>query len=132
MAFLLYKMCRLFNINNIKKINIKIILHFALLCIQISVFLGSSFFFISCVSPASFEDYAIAHIAIKTAKESNAGSHSTNLYLKALSYYRQGEISFKNKDYGMAKEYFEKSREMAERAELITYLKKSMGSGGLY
>lgn len=86
----------------------------------------------SCVSPASYEDYALASRAIKSAEEAHASLYSTSLYLKAMSYFRQGTLNFKRKDYGDAKVFFLKARKMAEKAELISFLKKSTGEGGLY
>ncbi len=94
-------------------------------CICICIFL------ISCASPRSFEDYAIAQEAINAAKRARASQMSPGLYSKARSQFGMGLIAFKNKNYNKANEHFQKSQYFAEKAELISYIKRSQG-GSLY
>ena len=86
---------------------------------------------VSCVAPASFEDYALARSAINAADVVEARRFSSNLYQRAVSHFRRGQISFKNKRLGQAKEHFRQAKKWAEKAELKSYIKRSSGGGGV-
>lgn len=65
------------------------------------------------------------------AHQAEAQKWSPHFYRKAQSYFKQGQMSFNNKNFGEALRYFKKSKEMAEQAESIGYIRMSSG-GGLY
>ena len=86
---------------------------------------------VSCVAPASYEDYALARSALDAADIVQAQRFSSNLYQRAVSHFRRGQVSFKNKNLGQAKEHFRQAKKWAEKAELKSYIKRSSGGGGV-
>lgn len=65
------------------------------------------------------------------AKKIKAVQFSPGNYSKARSFFNMGLMAFKNKEYDKANEYFQKAQKAAERAELVSVIKKSQG-GSLY
>ena len=86
---------------------------------------------LSCVSPQTFDDYAHAQMAFRSAEQAGASYHSSSYFNKARSHMSLGELEFKNKNYDKANEYFQRAQKFAERAELMSVLKKSRG-GEIY
>lgn len=97
-----------------------------------SQFLFCIFFLVNCVAPANYIDYALAAAAVKatkgmlkTAENESIGSDS-KLYVQSISYYRRGQISFRNKRYKEASTYFLRAKELAEQAERNTYIRTNI------
>ena len=87
--------------------------------------------FLSCVSTPSYEGYAFAEEALRAARQMKAHTIYPSLYAKARNQFKLGLVEFQNKNYDKANMYFKKSQKWSERAELLSYIKKSR-QGGLY
>ena len=85
----------------------------------------SAFFLCSCVAPAPFEEYALAQAALEGARQAKAKQHGPRYYQVAQSYFRQAEVHFKNKNFDKALQYFRKSKDMAEKAERVSFMQMS-------
>ena len=93
--------------------------------------IGISWGLTACVSTRNFEEYALASAAMEAAKQSRAVQMSPSYYSRARSQFGIGLVAFQNKHYDRANEHFQRARKLAEKAELISYIKKSQG-GSLY
>ena len=92
----------------------------------------SFLFLLSCAAPAPFEEYALAKAALKGAQAVQAKKFSPRYYRAAWSYFRQGEVHFKNKSFDKAGSYFRKSKQMFEKAEQKSFVSLSQTEGELY
>ena len=100
------------------------------MCRFISVFLFS--FLTACASTVSYEEYALAEVAVGAAEKARARQLSPNDLLKAQSYLRRAQMAFVKKDYDKARSLFNKSKKKAESAETLSYIKRSRQGGVLY
>ncbi len=83
----------------------------------------------SCASTISFKEYAFAEAALTASTRLDAQKLSSHSYVKAQSYFRQGKVEFKQANYDKARSYFNKAQELAETAELLSYIKRSQAGG---
>jgi|JI61114C2RNA_FD_contig_31_8314459_length_923_multi_4_in_0_out_0_2 hypothetical protein len=63
------------------------------------------------------EEYSIARAAIEAAKSSEAPRHSPGFWHQADESYRKGRMYFSEREWGLARDEFIKSRLAAEKAE---------------
>ena len=82
----------------------------------------------SCASTLSFKEYALAEIALKEAQDLEAQKNDKVNYIKANSYFLKAKVALQTKRYDEANKLFKKSRFYAEKAEMFSYLKRSMNS----
>lgn len=72
----------------------------------------------SCQSVSKpLEEYTLARAAIEAARAVQAPRHSPGYWHQADEAYRQGRLSFKDRDYSRAKDEFIRARLAAEKAE---------------
>lgn len=72
----------------------------------------------SCqTAPLPLEEYSLARAAIDAARAVQAPRHSPGYWHQADEAYRQGRLSFKDRDYARARETFIRARIAAEKAE---------------
>ncbi|MGZ3742598.1 MAG: DUF4398 domain-containing protein [Pseudobdellovibrionaceae bacterium] len=67
--------------------------------------------------PQPIEEYTLARVAIEAARAVQAPRHSPGYWHQADEAYRQGRLSYKDRDYAKAREAFIKARLAAEKAE---------------
>ena len=72
---------------------------------------------VSCVSNAPVSDYSIARAAYEAAKESGAPRLAPSIWYKADQAYKKAQKLFNERDYGRARDAFEESRFLSEKAE---------------
>lgn len=73
---------------------------------------------LSCQSvPKPTEEYSLARAAIEAARAVQAPRHSPGYWHQADEAYRQGRLSYKDRDYLKAREFFIRARMAAEKAE---------------
>lgn len=78
----------------------------------------------SCVSPkSSIEEYNLADVALKAAKDSDARRHEPKLYARARRSMKWAEKAYRERDYDKAVKYFRQSRRYSEKAEKDSRLK---------
>ena len=80
-------------------------------------FLCLSFALFSCAGTPPLRSYNLARTALKHAKKYEAKKRAPKSYQKASFLYKEGQIHFRGRYYGSAKEAFEESKEFAEKAE---------------
>jgi hypothetical protein len=74
--------------------------------------------FVGCeTAPKPLEEYTLARAAIEAARSVQAPRHSPGFWHQADEAYRQGRLSFKDREYGRAREEFVRARIAAEKAE---------------
>lgn len=74
--------------------------------------------FLSCQSvPLPLEEYSLARAAIESARAVQAPRHSPGYWHQADEAYRQGRLSYKDRDYLKARKSFIRARIAAEKAE---------------
>ena len=76
-----------------------------------------------------FKEYAFAEAALLASVRVDAHRLSPNAYVKAQSYFRQGKVEFNDANYDTARSYFNQAQKLAERAELLSYIKRSQSGG---
>lgn len=86
--------------------------------------------FSSCVSNPPVSDYSIARAAYDAAKEAGAPRLAPAQWFKADQAYKKAQKLFKDRDYSGAREAFEESRFLSEKAE-NTARTTSPDGGGL-
>ena len=79
---------------------------------------------VGCVGAPPHEDYALASIAIESAKNAGASKFATGYWNKCLTTYKQAQDDFEERHYGEAKAFFIKARVFAEKAENSARLKR--------
>jgi hypothetical protein len=73
---------------------------------------------IACQSvPQPLEEYSLARAAIEAARSVQAPRHSPGYWHQADEAYRQGRLSFRDRNYDRAKDEFIRARQAAEKAE---------------
>ena len=78
----------------------------------------------SCINKRLIdEEYNLAHIAFRAAKESEAKRYAPRAFSKARKYLKWGERAYKKKNYKKSTEYFKKCRYYSEKAEEISRFK---------
>ena len=85
----------------------------------------------ACASTASYEEYAFAEAALSAARQMKAHTSSPSLYAKARTQFKLGRVEFRKKNYDKANKHFKKARRLAEKAEVVSFIKISKG-GGVY
>lgn len=83
----------------------------------------------ACASTISFREYAFAEAALAASARVDAQRLSPHSYVKAQSYFRQGKVEFKNANYDTARSYFNQAQKLAEKSELLSYIKRSQSGG---
>ena len=73
---------------------------------------------ISCVSTQPNQEYALAQSALSVAKKFEADKLAPNTYVKALYFYKKAISLYEQRDYDDARNSFDKSIDLAEKAEL--------------
>ena len=71
----------------------------------------------------SQEEYNLAHGAYRAAQESEAKRYAPKVFYEAKKYLRRAERAYKEREYGEATRFFQKSRYYSEKAEKIARLK---------
>ena len=80
---------------------------------------------VGCVAaPPPYEEYTLARAAIRAAQDVDSARFATNYWNKADDIYRQGQKAYKDADFDVAKARFNQAKQLAERAENMTRLKK--------
>ena len=68
-------------------------------------------------APKPLEEYTLARAAIEAARSVQAPRHSPGFWHQADEAYRQGRLSFKDRNYSRARAEFVRARLAAEKAE---------------
>ncbi len=89
----------------------------------------SVFLFVSCVSNPPISDYSIARAAHDAARDSGAPRLAPSLWFKADQAYKKAQKLFKERDYAGAREAFEESRFLSEKAENTARVTSPDGGG---
>ena len=77
-----------------------------------------------CVNKAPvIEEYNLAEVALRAAKDSEARRYSPKIFAKAKKYMKLGQKAYKQRYYNKANEYFRKCRYYSEKAEEISQIK---------
>lgn len=87
-------------------------------------FLPFLYILTACASVQPNQEYALAHLALSTAKKFEADKFSPKSYSKALSFYRKAVAFYKKQNYEEAENFFAKSINLAEKAELKARIRK--------
>lgn len=77
-----------------------------------------------CVGAPPNEDYAMASVAMESAKNAGASKYATGYWNKCLTTYKQAQDGYEEKHYNEAKAFFIKARTYAEKAENSARLKR--------
>ncbi len=78
---------------------------------------------LACASTNSQKEYALAQIALLSAKKAKANKRSHRSYSKALSFYKKALALYKKQQYNEASLAFEESLKWSEKAEFNARLK---------
>lgn len=78
----------------------------------------------ACASAPPYQDYVIAHTALRAARQSEAPTLAARQWQQAQALYRQGVELYKRHKYDKAQEFFLNARRRAEQAENLSRLKK--------
>lgn len=70
------------------------------------------------------EDYALASVAIDSAKAAGAPKVSVGYWNRAISEFKKGEEAYNDRSYGEAHASFVRARVEAEKAENAARLKR--------
>ncbi len=81
-------------------------------------------FLVACAGPQPIEEMALARAALDAAKDSGAPTVSPGFWHTAEDDFRKANVAMKNNDNYGAKDLFVECRELAEKAENATRLKK--------
>lgn len=84
---------------------------------------------LGCAGPKPYEDYAIAYVALRSAKKAEASRYSPGYWSKAERLYREGQQAYKDNTNEKAKKLFHLSQKYAEKAENVTRLRKFQTGG---
>ncbi|MCB0406990.1 MAG: DUF4398 domain-containing protein [Bdellovibrionales bacterium] len=84
---------------------------------------------VSCAGPKPYDDYALAYVALRAAKDAEASRYSPGYWSKAERLYRDGQQAYKENSNERAKKFFIESKKFAEKAENVTRLKKFQSGG---
>ena len=87
-------------------------------------FILLSFFNVSCAGPKPYQDYILSQAALGKAKSSGAESFAKSYWYKAEKSYLKAQRHYKLNENTEAGQYFRLSRKYAEKAEMLTRLKK--------
>lgn len=93
------------------------------------VSLSAGFLLNSCVSNIPVQEYSIARAAYEAAKESGAQRLSPTYWFKAESTYKLGQRLFADREYVDARNAFEESRFLFEKAENASRIASPDGGG---
>ncbi len=80
---------------------------------------------VGCVGPAPKQDYSLAQVAIDSAREAGGARYAPGLYRQAEEYFRRAQNDYEERHYSQARENFFQARQLAERAENYSVLKKA-------
>ena len=83
----------------------------------------------ACSGRPPFLEYTLARTAIQSANHVKAKQNAKLQWMKAMNYYHKGEERFNGRHYRSARRFFNESMRWAEKAENISRLKLSVGSG---
>jgi hypothetical protein len=83
------------------------------------------FWLVGCVGPAPREDYSLAKTALDAARTAQAEKFAPGLMGEAEDLYRQALADYEERHYQDAQTKFVKARQLAEKAENFTAIKKS-------
>jgi len=76
------------------------------------------FFFVGCVTfPPPIEEFTLADVAIKAARNVQAVRYSPGYWHQAEELFRQARILYREREYEQAKDLFIQARIAAEKAE---------------
>lgn len=78
----------------------------------------------SCVGNPPLEDYNMAHTALQAAQAAGAKKHVPGLLMQAEQSFSAAKALYEEKDFEKAGRLFVKAREIAEKAEVSTRVKK--------
>lgn len=84
---------------------------------------------LGCAGPKPYEEYAIAYVALRSAKKSEASRYSPGYWSKAERLYREGQQAYNDNSNEKAKQLFKLSVKFAEKAENVTRLRKFQSGG---
>ena len=87
-------------------------------------FLLSFYTLTACSSTQPNQEYALAQVALSTAKKFEADKLSPKTYSKALYFYKKAISLYEQNDYDSSKNSFEKSIDFSEKAEFRARVKK--------
>lgn len=91
---------------------------------KITTLLLVAWFSAGCVSTDPYMEYALARSALARAQESSADKFFPKSYLKAKFLYKKGAIMYEKQNHEEARNSFEESIKLAERAEFKARIKK--------
>ena len=95
-----------------------------MIALRFSFYIFISFSLWGCAGPKPIEDYVLSQAALKAAKDAGASSYASGYWFKAELSFRKAVKLYKNSSNSEAQVYFVRSRKYAERAEVLTRLKK--------
>lgn len=67
--------------------------------------------------PSPDEDYALARVAIQSAKSVEAAKHAPSFWFQAEEAYRRARLHYRRQEWLDAKKEFQRARVAAEKAE---------------
>ena len=77
-----------------------------------------------CVSTPPHTEFAVAKSALLRAKKFQADKLYPQVYLRALAFYKKGAYNYKRQNHLKARNSFETSIQLAEKAEFKARSKK--------
>jgi len=83
---------------------------------------------VGCVTYIPVEEYTLARSAHEAARDADALRYAPSLWYNAEQAYRDGQKSFKDRDFTGAKTAFEQAKDWAEKAENAARIARA-GSG---
>ena len=80
--------------------------------------------FTSCAGDPPTRDYVLARSALQAAKSHEAQRFAPSQLTQAEQAYKAGEKAYLDESYTTAKEQFNMSRKLAEKAEVVSRVQK--------
>ena len=79
----------------------------------------------ACVGPAPLEDYNLSYVAMESAKKAQAPKYAPGFWAQAQDVFEKAVADFEDRRYPEAQKGFISARELAEKAENYTVVKKA-------
>ena len=86
---------------------------------------------VACVGKPPLSEFSLARSAVRAARDADAARFAPGYWHKAMNTYRQAQRYYKNKENELAKQYFDRARIYAERAENAAQLARATGDDAL-
>jgi hypothetical protein len=92
--------------------------------LNLALFLFCLSLFAACAGVPPHSEYVIALTALENAKKTNSDKLEPDLTFQSKKYFDIAVNFYKERNYSKAKQYFLKSRFIAEKAEVRARIKK--------